>query len=138
MYILKEIEAKQADQITLRVVNQIEDYERAIDLTENALNEEISSEQLGEGLATLDLDINRVVIVVKETIPKQVEELIAVLGEYESQEDLKKIFEEQLSEVFYLGLRVGGYFEKNAKTNIDNFKLKKDKAGNIFYQWDEL
>jgi hypothetical protein len=134
---LEEIKAKQADLPSLRVTNQIDDYKTAINLTQQAINQEISAEELEEGLAGLDLNIDRVIIM-KETISKEAEELVAILGQYNKPEDLKKLFQEKLDEAFSLGLRIGGYFEKNAITNVNNFKVSKNEEGNIVYRWDEV
>jgi tetratricopeptide (TPR) repeat protein len=58
LQILKEREAKCGGDAPLSLLNQIEDYQTAITLTENALEGNISVDDLIEGLKPLHLDID--------------------------------------------------------------------------------
>jgi hypothetical protein len=66
-HVLREREAKYAFAAPLDLLNQIDDYERAIELTEQAIEQDIPLDNLQTEFSGLNLQIDTVVFVAQET-----------------------------------------------------------------------
>ena len=119
LHILQEREAKYGGNTPIELINQINDYKEAIDLTQQTINEELSEADWQQSLKSLVIDVNLISIISSQHLLKDFQKeqqwiLVAGLGQVNLWPEFKEVYYSALAigrtlAIEGFGLLVGGW-----------------------------